>query len=150
MVRIAITGDHHGIGMRPRMVEVLTAHGHDVIDLAAHVTDVVDYPELCAELCRAVQSGRADLGIVLGGSGQGEVIACNKMRGIRAGLAYSEFAVDISRGNNNANVMVVGTKVIDADQAPALLDRWLATPFNGGVHAERIAQITRLEESGGI
>jgi ribose 5-phosphate isomerase B len=73
------------------------------------------------------------------------VIACNKVRGIRAGLVFSEFSVDISRGNNDANVMVIGTKVVNDETALVLLDRWLATPFKGGVHAERVAQIERIE-----
>jgi ribose 5-phosphate isomerase B len=95
-----------------------------------------------------VAEGRADLGIVIGGSGQGEVIACNKVRGVRAGLAYSRFAVEISRGNNDANVMVLGTKVLSDDEAEELLALWLDTPFKGGVHAARVAQIGALDRQG--
>lgn len=143
--RIVITGDHHGIALKPRMIEKLTADGYAVADLSPGVDGPVDYPPACAAASREVAQGHADLAIVLGGSGQGEVVACNKIRGIRAGLAYSEFSVDISRGNNDANVMVIGTKVIDEDTAMALLDRWLRTPFKGGVHAQRIAQIAEIE-----
>ncbi|MGJ9372536.1 RpiB/LacA/LacB family sugar-phosphate isomerase [Nesterenkonia sp. CF4.4] len=143
--RIAIAGDHHGVRLIDRIVEMLTARGHEVSDLAPRGATTVDYPPLCAAVGRMVALGEADLGIIVGGSGQGEVIACNKVRGVRAGLAYSEFSVDISRGNNNANVMVIGTKVIDDETALALLDRWFATPFKGGIHAERIAQIQRIE-----
>ena len=82
---------------------------------------------------------------MIGGSGQGEVIACNKIRGVRAGLAYSHFAVEISRGSNDANVMVIGTKVVDDDQALALVESWLATPFKGRRHADRVAMISELE-----
>ena len=92
-----------------------------------------------------VASGTADLAIVIGGSGQGEVIACNKVRGVRAGLAYSPFAVRISRGNNDANVMVIGTKVVSGSDAIALVELWLDTPFNGGRHQHRVDQITALE-----
>jgi ribose 5-phosphate isomerase B len=92
-----------------------------------------------------VAGGAADLAIVVGGSGQGEVIACNKVRGIRAGLAYSRFAVEVSRGNNDANVMVLGTKVVSDDEALELLDLWLATTFKGGPHQVRVDQIGRLE-----
>lgn len=145
LARIAIAGDHHGVQLIERIVAVYSERGHDVIVLAAPVDGIVDYPPLCAAVARHVVRGDADLGIIVGGSGQGEVIACNKVPGIRAGLAYSDFSVDISRGNNNANMMVIGTKVIDDGTALALLDRWLRTPFKGGVHAQRIAQIAQIE-----
>ncbi|GAA5148257.1 ribose-5-phosphate isomerase [Microbacterium pseudoresistens] len=146
LARIVITGDHHGVRLAGRLTDVLTARGHVVANLAPQNAGIVDYPPLCADVGHRVANGEADLGIVIGGSGQGEVIACNKVRGIRAGLAYSEFAVDISRGNNDANVMVIGTKVIDEETALSLVDRWLATPFKGAEHAIRIAQIAQMEE----
>ncbi|CAH0148587.1 RpiB/LacA/LacB family sugar-phosphate isomerase [Microbacterium sp. Bi121] len=144
--RIAITGDHHGTAVVDAFIDALTARGIAVTDLAPRGHGVIDYPPLCAAVGREITSGRADMGIVLGGSGQGEVIACNKIRGVRAGLAYSEFAVDISRGNNDANIMVVGTKVIDERHSLTLLERWLDTPFKGGVHAQRLAQIAAIEQ----
>lgn len=145
LARIAITGDHHGTALAGAITERMAARGHRVTNLAPQGGEIVDYPPLCAAVGELVASGDADLGIIVGGSGQGEVVACNKVRGIRAGLAYSEFAVDISRGNNNANVMVIGTKVIDDDTAMAYLDRWLATPFKGAEHARRIKQIADIE-----
>lgn len=84
------------------------------------------------------------MAIVIGGGGQGEMIACNKFRGVRAGLTYSRFAVEISRGNNEANVMVLGTKVLGDDQALALAELWLETPFRGGQHADRVTMISEL------
>lgn len=145
LARIAIAGDHHGVRLIDRIVDGLSAKGHHVSDLTPRSGTTVDYPPLCAAVGRMVARGEADLGIIVGGSGQGEVIACNKVHGIRAGLAYSEFSVDISRGNNDANVMVIGTKFVDDETAFVLLDRWLATPFKGGVHAERLTQIARIE-----
>lgn len=142
---IAIAGDHHGVRLIDRIVGILSAREHQVSDLTPRGGTTVDYPPLCAAVGQLVARDDADMGIIVGGSGQGEVIACNKVRGVRAGLAYSEFSVDISRCNNDANVMVIGTKVVDDQTALALLDRWLATPFKGGVHAERIAQIERIE-----
>ncbi len=143
--RIVITGDHHGVRLIDRIVGVLSARGHHITDLTPRSGGTVDYPPLCAAVGRAVAQGEADVGIVVGGSGQGEVIACNKIPAIRAGLAYSSSAVDISRGNNDANVMVIGTKVVEDEMALALVDRWLTTPFKGGVHAQRVAQIAQLE-----
>ncbi|SDM37447.1 RpiB/LacA/LacB family sugar-phosphate isomerase [Nonomuraea jiangxiensis] len=147
-MRVVIAADHNGVPLKSRLAGWLTGRGHLVADLGAHTTDVVDYPPLCAEVGRRVAAGHDDLGIVIGGSGQGEVIACNKVRGVRAGLAYSRFAVEISRGNNDANVMVLGTKVLGDDEAEELLALWLDTPFKGGVHAARVAQIGALEQQG--
>lgn len=145
-MRIALAADHNGIALKARLAAWLAARGHEVTDAGAHEAGtVVDYPPLCAAVSTMVGNGTADLAIVIGGSGQGEVVACNKIRGVRAGLAYSRFAVEISRGNNDANVMVLGTKVLADDEALALVELWLATPFKGGVHAARVAQISALE-----
>jgi ribose 5-phosphate isomerase B len=148
MARLAIAADHNGIALKERLTGWLVAHGHQVDDLGAYDDQMVDYPPLCAAVGRQVAEGSAAFGIVVGGSGQGEVIACNKLRGVRAGLAYSRFAVEISRGNNDANVIVIGTKVISPDEAEELLELWLRTPFKGGVHADRVAQIEALETQG--
>jgi ribose 5-phosphate isomerase B len=144
-VRIAIAADHNGVALKARLIEVLRAHGHEIDDCGAHGSDVVDYPPLCEDVCRRVVDGRADRAIVVGGSGQGEVIACNKMHGIRAGLCPDVWHAQISRGNNDANVLVLGAKVIDAERALPVLDTWLTTPFKGAEHARRVAMIAALE-----
>jgi ribose 5-phosphate isomerase B len=145
-VRIAIAADHNGVRLKERLAAWLTAQGHEVDDRGSHDrAEVVDYPPLCADVGRRVADGRADAGVVIGGSGQGEVIACNKIRGVRAGLGHTPFMVEISRGNNDANVLVLGTKVVAQDEAEALLALWLSTPFKGGRHQERVDQITALE-----
>jgi len=145
-MRIALAADHNGVALKARLADWLAGRGHVVFDAGSQQGDgVVDYPPLCAEVSRRVAAGEADLAIVLGGSGQGEVIACNKIPGIRAGVAYSRFAVEISRGNNDANVMVLGTKVVSDEEALALVELWLATPFKGAEHQRRIDQISALE-----
>lgn len=145
-MRIALAADHNGIALKARLCPWLRERGHEVADLGSNDPDaVVDYPPLCAAVSRRVAGGGADLAIVIGGSGQGEVIACNKVAGIRAGVAYSRFAVEISRGNNDANVMVLGTKVVTEEEALALVELWLATPFKGAEHQRRIDQISALE-----
>lgn len=145
-MRIAIAADHNGVRLKERLAGWLSAQGHEVDDRGSHSPEeVVDYPPLCADVSRRVADGRADRGVVLGGSGQGEVIACNKIRGIRAGLCHTRFAVEISRGNNDANVLIMGTKVISDDEAEQLLALWLTTPFKGGRHQDRIDQIAALE-----
>lgn len=145
-MHVALAADHHGIRLKRLLAGWLTSRGHTVTDAGGNdPEEVVDYPPLCAAVSRMVTAGAADLAIVIGGSGQGEVIACNKVRGVRAGLAYSRFAVRISRGNNDANVMVIGTKVVSDADAVELVELWLATPFNGGRHQARVDQITALE-----
>jgi ribose 5-phosphate isomerase B len=144
-VRIAIVADHNGVALKARLRERLTAQGHQVDDRGTHGEETVDYPVLCADLGRQVVSGAAEVGIVVGGSGQGEHIACNKIRGIRAGLCHDRFTTEISRAHNDANVLVIGAKVIPPELAEELTDLWLRTAFKGGRHRDRLIQIEALE-----
>ncbi len=145
-MRIAITADHNGVVLKARLVALLVEHGHDVNDRASQVgAEPVDYPPLCADVCRQVTGGLADRAIVIGGSGNGEVIACNKIRGIRAGLCHDLWGTEISRGNNDSNVLVLGAKVVPPQLAAAIVITWLDTPFKGGVHQRRLDQIAALE-----
>jgi len=144
-MRIVIAADHNGVAMKARLVEWFREHGHDTDDRGTHTDAEVDYPFLCAEVGRAVTDGGADMGVVVGGSGQGEVIACNKVPGVRAGLCHTRFATEISRGNNDANVLVLGSKVISAEEAVSIAQIWLATPFKGGRHQRRLDQIAAVE-----
>jgi len=145
-VHIAIAADHNGLALKARLSDWLTARGHTVDDRGARPgTHETDYPPLCADVCRHVVRGAADRGLVLGGSGLGETIACNKIRGIRAGLCHDEWSARISRGNNDANVLVLAAKVLAPESAERILAAWLDTPFKGGVHQRRVDQITALE-----
>lgn len=145
-MRIAVAADHNGIAYKARMVSLLEAQGHTVDDLGGTTTDeIVDYPPLCADLCRHVVDGPADRGIVIGGTGQGEAIACNKVHGVRAGLCQDLFGTGISRGNNDSNVLVLGARVVSLELAEQIVALWLQTPFKGGVHQRRIDQIAALE-----
>ncbi|GAA3156234.1 ribose-5-phosphate isomerase [Blastococcus jejuensis] len=145
-MRIAIAADHNGVGLKRRLIEALRAAGHVVDDRGAdEAAGTIDYPPLCEDVCRRVVAGTADRGIVVGGSGQGEVIACNKIAGIRAGLCPDVWHAEISRGNNDANVLVLGAKVIDPDLAEQVVASWLTTPFKGAEHARRVAMIATLE-----
>jgi ribose 5-phosphate isomerase B len=145
-MRIAITADHNGVAVKGRLSEWLEEHGHAVDDRAAHVgADAVDYPPLCEDACRRVLGGHADFAVVVGGSGSGETIACNKLRGIRATLCLDPWVAQIARANNDANVLVTGAKVVAPDYAVLILERWLATSFRGGRHAGRLAMLEALE-----
>ena len=145
-MRIAIAADHNGVVLKAHLVQWLTARGHDVDDRgAADAGSPVDYPPLCEDVCRRVLDGAADRAIVVGGSGMGETIACNKLPGIRAGLCVDLFHTRISRGNNDANVLVLGAKVLGRDLAEEIVATWLETPFKGAEHRRRLDQIAALE-----
>lgn len=145
-MRIAIAGDHNAIQLKRRLVAWLEERGHGVEDRGVHEGDgTVDYPPLCADLCGRVTGGHADVGIVVGGTGSGEAIACNKVRGIRAALCHDTFTAEISRAHNLANVLVMGAKIVAPDLAERILSVWLETPFKGGVHQHRVDQIAALE-----
>jgi ribose 5-phosphate isomerase B len=145
-MRIAITADHNGVALKAHVIAWLEAHGHEVDDRAAHVgNEIVDYPPLCEDVCRRVLDGHAAFAIVIGGSGSGEAIACNKMRGIRAGLCLDLFVTEIARGNNDANVLVTGAKVVGPELAEQILETWFATSFRGDRHQKRLDQIAALE-----
>lgn len=144
-MRIAIAADHNGIPMKEHLIGWLTAQGHEVDDRGAHDTGIVDYPPLCADIGRQVVAGQAERGIVIGGTGGGEAIACNKIRGIRAGLCHSVFLAEISSGHNNTNVLVLGAKVVSPAEAVEITATWLTTPFKGERHQQRLDQIAALE-----
>src|SRR5689334_2409018 len=145
-MRIAITADHNGVALKHRVSDWLRRRGHEVEDRAPDVGgDVVDYPPLCEDVCRLVLDGAADYAFVIGGGGSGETIACNKLAGIRAVSCPSVWQSEIARGNNDANVLVLGAKVVDGELAEQILEAWLATPFKGAEHARRLEMVARLE-----
>ncbi|MEA2507978.1 MAG: ribose 5-phosphate isomerase [Actinomycetota bacterium] len=119
--------------------------GHDVIDLGTTSEEMTDYPGYCAAVGRAVVGGKADRGIVMGGSGQGEAIAANKVRGVRAALCLDEYTARFARLHNDANVLSLGGRILAESFALAIVDLFLATGFEGGRHQRRIDQITEIE-----
>jgi ribose 5-phosphate isomerase B len=144
-MRIAIAADHAGYPLKRAVARHLREAGHDVDDLGTHDEHPVDYPPLCAAAGRAVVEGRADVGIVVGGSGQGEAIAANKVRGVRAALCNDLYTARMSREHNDANVLAIGARIVAAPLADEILTLWLTTPFEGGRHERRIAQIAEIE-----
>jgi ribose 5-phosphate isomerase B len=145
-VKVAVAADHNGVALKSALVSWLVATGHEVDDRAGDVgEEPVDYPPLCEDVCRRVLDGSADFGVIVGGGGSGETIACNKLAGIRAVLCHSVWGAEIGRGNNDGNVLVVGAKVIDEDVGVRILEAWLETPFKGAEHARRLAMISALE-----
>ena len=144
-MRIAIAADHAGYPLKTAVVAHLAAGGHDVLDLGTHSEEPVDYPPLCAAAGRQVANGRADAGIVIGGSGQGEAIAANKVHGVRAALCLDEFTARLARQHNDANVLSLGGRILGETFALAIVDVFLGTDFEGGRHVPRLEQIAAIE-----
>jgi ribose 5-phosphate isomerase B len=145
-VRIAIGADHAGFALKEHLKRTLAQLGHAVDDHGTHSEDSVDYPPICLNVGRAVVEGRADRGIVLGGSGQGEQIAANKVRGVRAALCNDLYTARLSREHNDANVLSMGGRIVGFGLADEILSVWLATPFAGGRHQRRLEQIHQAEQ----
>lgn len=146
-MRVAIGADHAGFLLKEHLRQTLARLGHEVDDHGTTSEASVDYPPICFAVGRAVASGRADRGIVLGGSGQGEQIAANKIRGVRAALCNDLFTARLSREHNDANVLSMGGRIVAFGLADEILELWLSTPFAGGRHRRRVEQIAEAEAS---
>lgn len=142
---MAIGADHAGYLLKEHLKQTLQRLGHTVDDFGTNSEASVDYPPICMAVGRAVASGRADRGVVLGGSGQGEQIAANKVAGVRAALCNDLFTARLSREHNDANVLAMGGRIVAFALADAILELWLTTAFEGGRHQRRIDQITEAE-----
>jgi|SRR5678816_532558 ribose 5-phosphate isomerase B len=147
-MRIAIGADHAGFTLKEHLVVTLTRLGHDVDDRGTHSDAAIDYPPICADVARRVQSGKADRGIVIGGSGQGEQMAANKVHGVRAALCNDLYTARMSREHNDANVLAIGGRIVAFGLADEIVALWLGTAFEGGRHKRRVDQITDIERIG--
>jgi ribose 5-phosphate isomerase B len=145
MPRIAVGSDHAGYELKQHFIGVLEAGGHEVLDVGTYSTETCDYPQFCAAVGRAVRDGTADVGIVMGGSGQGEQLAANKVHGVRAALCNDLFTARFARAHNDANVLSMGARVVGLGLAEEIVATFLATTFDGGRHARRVEQIMQIE-----
>ena len=144
---IAIGADHAGFLLKEHLKSTLERLGHAVLDHGTSSEASTDYPPICFAVGRSVTEGRADRGIVLGGSGQGEQIAANKIAGVRAALCHDLYTARLSREHNDANVLAMGGRIVAFGLANEILALWLTTPFEGGRHQRRIDQITEEERA---
>lgn len=144
-MRIAIGSDHAGFALKEHLHRLLSADGHEISDHGTTGEEPVDYPPICAAVARAVASGRAERGIVLGGSGQGEQISANKVRGVRAALCNDLYTARYARLHNDANVLAVGARIVGVGLAVEIVRTWLSTEFEGGRHQPRVEQIAQIE-----
>ena len=144
-MRVALGSDHAGYPLKSHLAKHLIDEGHEVIDLGTGSEESVDYPPICAAVGRAVTGGDADFGIVMGGSGQGEQIAANKVHGVRAALCHDEFTARLARQHNDANVLALGGRIVALTFAEAIVKVFLGTGFDGERHERRIGQISEIE-----
>ncbi|MBV9663925.1 MAG: ribose 5-phosphate isomerase B [Actinobacteria bacterium] len=144
-MRMAIGSDHAGYQLKQHVIGLLEGLGHDVDDQGTHSEEPVDYPPICAGVARTVARGEADRGIVLGGSGQGEQISANKVRGVRAALCNDLYTARMSRQHNDANVLSMGGRIVAFGLADEIVTLWLSTDFEGGRHVRRVEQIAEIE-----
>ena len=151
-MRVHIGSDHAGLELKNSLVEHLKSSGHDVIDHGPHEYDALDdYPVFCIPAAQAVASEKGSFGIVLGGSGNGEQMAANKVKGIRAALVWSVETAKLAREHNDANVIAIGGRMHSIDVCKELIDAFLATPFsNDQSHIRRIGQVSNFETKGSI
>ena len=151
-MRIHIGSDHAGLEFKAKIIDHLRSQGHEVKDHGPHQFDPLDdYPIFCIPAAQAVEADKDSFGIVLGGSGNGEQMAANKVKGVRAALVWSIDTAKLAREHNNANVISLGGRMHPEKFCLELVDTFLATPFSGDErHLRRIAQITNYESSGKI
>ena len=149
-MRVHLGSDHAGFELKGILVEHLRSQGHDVVDHGATEYDALDdYPPFCVAAAQAVVDDPGSLGVVIGGSGNGEQIAANKVRGVRAALAWSTETAELARLHNDANVVSIGARMHDVDTAKGLVDTFVGTAFSGDArHERRIALLATYEDTG--
>jgi ribose 5-phosphate isomerase B len=148
-MRLVMGSDHAGYVLKGHIAEHVSAQGHQVEDIGTFSEEPVDYPPICAEVARRVVRG-GGVGMVIGGSGQGEAMAANKVHGARAALCHDEYTARLARRHNDANVLSLGARIVALELALDIVDIFLATGFDGGRHVVRIEELAAIEveESG--
>lgn len=141
---IAIGSDHAGFRYKQRIILWLTERGHDVKDFGTDSLEPVDYPLFIRPVAEAVARGDFERGIVLGGSGNGEAMAANRVRGVRCALCWNDESARLSRRHNDANVLSIGERMLSWEQVEAILEIWFNTEFEGGRHIRRIAELDAI------
>jgi ribose 5-phosphate isomerase B len=140
-MKIAIGSDHAGFDYKEKIKELLVALGHEIKDFGTHSSESVDYPVFIRPTAEAVARGEFERGIVLGGSGNGEAIVANKVKGIRCGLCWNVESAKLNRQHNDANMLSLGQRMMPLETALEIVKVWLTTPFEGGRHVKRVQQI---------
>ncbi|HEX2163094.1 MAG TPA: ribose 5-phosphate isomerase B [Thermoanaerobaculia bacterium] len=147
-MRVAIGSDHAGFRYKERVVRLLAEAGHEVRDFGTDSEQSVDYPRFIRPVALAVAAGEADRGIVLGGSGNGEAMAANRVRGVRCALAWNEESARLGRAHNDANVLSIGERMVPWETVERIVALFLSTPFDGGRHERRVRLLDEPEAAG--
>jgi ribose 5-phosphate isomerase B len=140
-MKISLGCDHAGFEYKEQIKSFLSSAGHEVVDFGTHSAETVDYPLFIRPAALAVARGECDRGVVLGGSGNGEAITANRVRGVRCALCWNVETARLGRAHNNANMISIGQRMISLDTALGIVKVWLETPFEGGRHQKRIEEI---------
>lgn len=140
-MKIALGTDHAGFAYKEALKEFLASAGHDVVDFGCYSSESCDYPLFVRPAAEAVARGECERGIVLGGSGNGEAIVANRVKGVRCALCWNLDTARLGREHNDANVISIGSRQVSLELAKQIVQTWLDTPFEGGRHARRVAQI---------
>jgi len=138
---VSIGTDHAGFPLKAPIIELLKARGHEVLDFGCDSAESCDYPDFIRPAAEAVASGKANCGIVLGGSGNGEAIVANKVKGVRCGLCWDEWSAQLTKEHNNANCIAIGARPVSEELALKIVGKWLDCEFEGGRHARRVNKI---------
>jgi len=140
-VKVALASDHAGFLYKSIVAQRLIDLGHEVIDFGTSSEAPVDYPPFIRRAAQAVANASCDRGIVFGGSGNGEAMVANRLRGVRCALCWNVESARLSRAHNDANMLAIGQRLVPEAEVGAIVRTWLTTPFDGGRHEPRIAQI---------
>jgi len=142
-MKISIASDHAGFEYKTEIIEYLVSRGHEVIDFGTDSKVSVDYPDFIKPAAKSVASGETEAGIVLGGSGNGEAIAANKVSGIRCAVCWNRESAKLAKEHNNANMIAIGQRMVTRDTALQIVDTWLNAEFEGKRHIARIEKIEK-------
>jgi len=149
-MKISIGSDHAGFEYKGRIIAHLREAGHEVADHGTGTAESTDYPLFIIPAAEAVARGEAERGIVLGGSGNGEAMAANKVKGVRCALCWNDETALFSRQHNDSNVLSLGQRMISIEIALRIVDLWLSTPFEGGRHSKRLEELAVYEQGRGV
>jgi ribose 5-phosphate isomerase B len=145
MLKIALGSDHAGFNLKEFIKKYLQLKNYEIIDFGAFSTDPVDYPDFVIPAAVCVAEGKADCGIVFGGSGNGEAIAANKVKTIRCAVCWNEYSAKLAREHNNANMISLGGRIVSEDDAVKIVELWMNSTFQGDRHIRRIQKISDYE-----
>jgi ribose 5-phosphate isomerase B len=140
-MRIALASDHAGFRYKTMIADRLRTLGHELEDFGTFSDQPVDYPDFIRPAAEAVATGRCDRGVIFGGSGNGEAMAANRVRGVRCAICWSDESARLARQHNDANMIAIGERLISEGQALSIVDIWLSTAFEGGRHERRVAKL---------